>query len=48
VPYPKKRRADLIGERGGGGLLELFLVFGNEGLVDLDLRGSKGGGGDKV
>jgi hypothetical protein len=39
---------DLIGERGGSGLLELFLVLGNESLVDLDLRRSEGGSGDKL
>jgi hypothetical protein len=41
-------KTDLIGERGGSGLLELFLVLGNESLVDLDLRGSEGGSGDKL
>lgn len=39
---------DLIGKRGGSGLLELLLVLGNESLVDLDLWGSEGGGGDKL
>jgi len=38
----------LIGERSGSGLLELFLVLSNESLVDLDLRRSESGGGDKL
>jgi hypothetical protein len=46
--YIETRWTYLIGERGGSGLLELFLVLGNESLVDLDLWGSEGGSGDKL
>jgi len=43
-----KQGTYLIGERSGSGLLELFLVLSNESLVDLDLRRSESGGGDKL
>lgn len=42
------KEADLIREGVGGSLLELLLVLGDEGLVDLDLGRRKGGGGDKL
>lgn len=37
----------LVGERHVGGRLHLLLVLLQNGLVDLDLRGSEGGSGNK-
>jgi hypothetical protein len=40
-------RIFLIGQRHLGGVLHLLLVLLKNGLVDLDLRGSKGGSSDE-
>lgn len=45
---PSEEQADLVGKRVGSGLLELLLVLGDEGLVDLDLGRCKGGCGDEL